>query len=158
MATQSSATRSSISALLDDARRELLQSFQGLTDEQMTAPLPDGWSVKDILAHVAMWDEMELPDMRRAARGDQPAFESFDYPFIDQWNHIQLVLRSRFLAKQVLTELTESRQAIMDFLSSLPDELLATGYIPMACMHSIRHDQRHAEQIRGWRQQEESAP
>lgn len=120
----------------------------------MEAPFSDGWSVKDILAHVAMWDEMELSDMRRAARGDQPAFESFDYPFIDQWNHIQLVLRSRFPAKQVLAELTESRQAIMDFLSSLPDELLATGYIPMACMHSIHHDQRHAEQIRDWRQRE----
>jgi hypothetical protein len=120
----------------------------------MEAPLPDGWSVKDILAHVAMWGEMELLDMRRAARGHKPVLESFGNSYIDQWNHIQFLLRKGFGLEQVLAELGQTRRAILEFLDSIEDERLSTGYIPMACMHSISHDRRHAAQIRDWRQKE----
>jgi hypothetical protein len=155
MATQSSAsTRTSIYTLLNDARQELMTSIERLSQEQMDTPLPDGWSGKDILAHVAMCDEMELPDMRRVARGDKPVLDSFDHPIIDEWNRVQFVLRKGFSLKQVLSELLETRQAIMDFLGSVRDEHLLTGYIPMACIHSARHDQRHATQIRDWREKE----
>lgn len=148
------ATRTSIYTLLDDARQELMASLEGLTEEQMAAPLDGGWSVKDILAHVAMWDEMELLDMRRIARGDRPVLDSFDHPIIDEWNRVQFVLRKDFSLKQVLSELLETRQAIADFLGSVRDEQLLTGYIPMAFAHSARHDQRHAAQIRDWRERE----
>jgi hypothetical protein len=154
MTTQPTITRSRINSLLEEARHELSASFEGLSGDQMEAPKADGWSVKDVLAHVAMWNEMELGDMRRVVRGHQPTLERFDYSFIDDWNDIQLRLRKGFPLRQVLDELSESRDGMMEFLLSAPDEMLATGYIPMACMHSIRHDQRHAADIRNWRQEE----
>ena len=43
-------------------------SVQGLSDKQTEARRPDGWSVKHILAHVAMWEEVALSDMRRAVK------------------------------------------------------------------------------------------
>ena len=73
MATQSSITANDICTLLDDARKELMTSINGLAEDHMEAPLADGWSVKDILAHVAMWEDAALPDMRRAARGARTA-------------------------------------------------------------------------------------
>ena len=146
------ATRASLSALLDDARQELTASLQGLTAEQMEIPLPEGWSVKDILAHVAMWNEVELADMRRASRGDKPALASFDSPLVDKWNEVQFAVRKAFPLGQVTRELMETRNALTEFLASLQDGQLISGYIPVACMHSARHDQRHAAQIRASRQ------
>src|SRR5215218_2374655 len=42
----------------EPARRRLEQSVMSFTDSQMIAPvLEDGWSVKDVLAHIAFWDD-----------------------------------------------------------------------------------------------------
>jgi hypothetical protein len=153
MATRSSATRTSISALLDDARRELMTSIQGLTEEQLEAPLPDGWSVKDILAHVAMWEEIALLDVRRAARGDKTALGAWDHSFNDQWNNIHFALRKSFPLGQVLTELSEARQGMMEVLGSVEEQRLAGGFIPDTCAIHAKHDREHAKQIRDWRQQ-----
>lgn len=153
MATHSSATRTSISALLDDARRELMTSVQGLSEEQMQISLPDGWSVKDILAHVAMWEEIALLDVHRAARGDQTALGAWDHSFAEQWNNIHFVLRKSFPLGQVLTELTEARQGMMEILNSVEEKRLAGGFIPNTCAIHAKHDREHAEQIRNWRQQ-----
>jgi hypothetical protein len=154
MVTQPSATRTSISALLDDARRELLASFQGLTEEQMTVPMLEEWSVKDVLAHVAMWEEVALPDMRRAARGDKTALDAWDHSFTDQWNHMQFALRKGFPLRQVLTELAEMRLGTMEILGSVEEARLVSGFIPSTCAIHARHDREHAEQIRSWRQKQ----
>ncbi len=155
--TQTSATRARICALLEDAREEILASFEGLTDEQMEMPLADGWSVKDILAHVAMWDEMELPDMRRAARGRARVLDALDdaYQLVDRWNDIQFALRKTLPLEQVLGELDEARHEIVQLLASVAEEHLTGGFIPAACAIQAKHDRDHAAQIREWRQRQE---
>ena len=154
MATQSSMTVNDTCALLDDARKELMTSINGLAEDHMESLLPDGWSVKDILAHLAMWEEAALPDMRRAARGDKTALGAWDHSFDDQWNNIHFALRKSFPLRQVLTELAESRRGTMDFLESLDVERFAGGFIANTSAIHARHDREHAEQIRNWRQQQ----
>src|SRR5262245_23759753 len=49
--------------LLERARREytaLEQTLGRLSEAQMTARPDDGWSVKDILAHIAAWQQILL--------------------------------------------------------------------------------------------------
>jgi hypothetical protein len=43
---------------LPGARDALLAAIHGLSDAQMTEPSLDGWSVKDHLAHLALWDDV----------------------------------------------------------------------------------------------------
>ena len=154
MTARPSTTRASLCALLEDARHELLAAFDGLPDEQMEVPLPDGWSVKDILAHVAMWDEMELPDMRRAARGSARVLDGLDEDetLVDLWNEVQFRLRRRLPVKQVLMELEEARASVIEFLEAVAEERLTSGFVPAACVIQSRHDRQHAAQIRDWRQ------
>jgi hypothetical protein len=154
MATQSSITVTGICTLLDDARRELMTSIGGLAEDQTEAPLADGWSARDILAHVAMWEETALPDMRRAARGDRTALGNWNQSFTEQWNRIHSALRKSFPLRQVLAELAESRRGTVDFLGSLDVERLASGFIADTCAIHAKHDREHAEQIRNWRQQQ----
>jgi hypothetical protein len=49
--------------LLDRIQRAwsaLMQTIEGLSPEQMDAPLAGGWSVKDHLAHLAAWEQFML--------------------------------------------------------------------------------------------------
>lgn len=151
---QPTATRATLVALLGEARRELMTSVQGLSEEETETPGPDGWSVKDILAHVAMWEETALADMRRAARGDTAALDAWDHSFDDQWNHMHMVLRKSFPLQQVLRELTETRRATMEILDSLRDDQMASGFIPSTCAIHAKHDRDHAEQIQNRRQKD----
>jgi hypothetical protein len=149
---QPSPTHTRIVRLLNDARNELMMSVQCISEEQTEAPGPDGWSVKDILGHVAMWEEMALSDMRRAARGDKTALDAWDHSFDDQWNHIHVVLRKRFPLGQVLRELAEMRRATIEALGSVQEDQLTSGFIPSTCAVHARHDRDHAKQIRELRQ------
>jgi hypothetical protein len=139
---------------LDGARQDLMESIQGLTDAQMQIPSPEGWSVKDILAHVVMWEETALPDMRRVGRGDEAALDAWDHSLNDQWNHIQVTLRRRFPLEQVMRELAEARQSTVDFLRTVGEDRLDSGFIPNTCAIHARHDRDHGAQIRRWRQEQ----
>src|ERR1700682_4449663 len=44
-------------------REELLSSIDGLNDELMIEQLLDGWSVKDHLAHLALWDDLRAVEV-----------------------------------------------------------------------------------------------
>lgn len=146
------ASRGELHAALEDARKELVASFQTLPSRDFMKPLPGGWSVKDTLAHVAMWDEMELLELRRVARGHRSAFEgSFDYSLIDRWNEVQFALRKRFSLKQVMDDLREARRELIAFLDSIDDRHLTAPFIRTACGVQAQHDRDHAEQIRAWR-------
>ncbi len=150
MPAPASSTRASFRALLEDTRRELLASFEGLDAKQMETPLPNGWSVKDILAHVAMWDEADVADMHRAARGHKTRWGHWT-PLVDRWNEVEFALRKEFPLEQVLAELAEARQGLVEFVDGVPEELLASGFIPSACVVQARHDRVHAAQVRNWR-------
>jgi hypothetical protein len=42
------------------SRQELLTLVNRLTDEQLSHPLPAGWTVASVLAHLAFWDQRAL--------------------------------------------------------------------------------------------------
>ncbi|MBN1890912.1 MAG: NAD-binding protein [Thermoflexales bacterium] len=62
----------------------LLQAVHGLSDEQMTAADPGGWSVKDNLAHITEWEGFVLANQfqglppHEAIRMDRATFDPFD--------------------------------------------------------------------------------
>ena len=45
------------------ARAELERTLSGLDDAALSAPGPEGWAVKDHLAHLAAWDRKVLGNM-----------------------------------------------------------------------------------------------
>ena len=47
------------------SREELLSAIDGLSDAQLTDPSLDGWSVKDHLAHLALWDDVRASEVVR---------------------------------------------------------------------------------------------
>ena len=54
-------------------RAELLGAVDGLGDEVMVEPSLDGWSIKDHLLHLALWDEIRVQEIDRISAGHDTA-------------------------------------------------------------------------------------
>src|SRR5690242_20210325 len=59
-------------------REELLLAIDGLSDEMMSEPSIDGWSVKDHLAHLAFWDDTRASEVVRISAGHESAWRMTD--------------------------------------------------------------------------------
>ena len=147
--------REELLARSEEARRALLGAVDGLTGEQMTKPVVGDWSVKDLLAHVASWDEMLLPDMHRVARGDAPALATFDLNRVDEYNAMIMSLRRHFSVEQARRELDISHASLLEAISQLPDSALAEGQFARGMLQICAyHDGEHTEDIQSWRKRE----
>src|SRR5688572_15060684 len=56
------------------SREELLAAIEGLSEEALTEPSIDGWSVKDHLAHLALWDDVRAAEVTRISAGHDSAW------------------------------------------------------------------------------------
>ncbi len=127
-----------IRAKLDAERAKLLQSFANLSDALLLRPAgPGGWSIKDLLAHVASSEEMNVKFARRMVTHDAPvqrralagAFPDFPGEFeLDKFN-AWMAERGRAQSwDQVLAALQRVRGETLTWLESLtPAQLERTG-------------------------------
>ncbi len=61
-----------------EMREGLLAAIHGLTDAQMTDRSIDGWSVKDHLGHLALWDDVRASEVTRISAGHDSAWRMTD--------------------------------------------------------------------------------
>ena len=135
---------------LEEARHDLLRAVEGLSETEMTRPLAEAdWAVKDVLAHVASWDELRCFEIARVTRGDRPLYAELQEDDFAAWNAILMSVRRDLSCDQVLRELNHARENVLAAIASVPDETLAEvapgrGRIRRAAAH----DREHANQIR----------
>src|SRR2546430_9808104 len=90
-------------------REELLSAIHGLSDESMIDPSLDGWSVKDHLAHLALWDDIRASEVTRISAGHDSAWRMT--PDQDAaFNALGYSMRLPLSLDQVRWEFTRSRQ------------------------------------------------
>ncbi len=115
------------------------------------------WSVKDVLSHVASWDEVMLPDLECLARGDTPALASVDLETasFDSANAAIMSQRRDLPLHQVLRELDTDRADVMSAVGRLPDSALVEGQFGRLLIQiTAAHDREHAAGIFEWRRKE----
>jgi hypothetical protein len=158
MDSTSGADRERLLRDLEQARNELRASYQGLSGEEMARLGAVGeWSVKDVLSHVASWDEVLLPDLARLARGETPALASVDLETasFDSANAIIMSQRRNRPLDQVLRELDIDRADVMAAVGRLPGPVLSEGQFGRLLIQiTAAHDREHAEHILEWRRKE----
>lgn len=132
-------------------RQELLSAIQGLSDELMTEPSLDGWSVKDHLAHIALWDDIRASEVVRISAGYDSAWRMA--PGQDEaFNAMAHDWRVNLSLEQVRWELATSRQRLLDAISSATARGLDPSLYGEAGLRSS-HEAQHAGWIRRWRQE-----
>ncbi len=135
-----------------EMRAATLAAIAGLGPGEMSDPAIDGWSVKDHLAHVALWDEIRAAEIERISHGFAAAWR------IPEEDHIlsDLGYRARrsLPLDQVLWEFARSHRGVLDALAAATERGLDGALYGEAGLRST-HEAAHAGWILRWRQERE---
>ena len=132
-----------------ETREQLLAAIAGLTDELMIEPSIDGWSVKDHLAHLAMWDDIRASEVARISAGHESAYRmSGDQD--EAYNALSYSLRRNMSLAQARWEFATSRQRLLDAITGATPRGLDPALYGEAGLHS-GHEAEHTGWIKRWR-------
>ena len=137
------------------ARSQVLAAVEGLTEEQMSRPEIDGWSVKDHLSHLTACDEFRFYEIGRISRGTRPAFTRMDKEETDTLNALVVTLRRHLAVDEVVADLDFARSLVSEAIQRAPEHAMSPeAYGDFPVDGSIDHDLEHAAAITAWRQRE----
>ena len=132
-----------------ETREALLATIAGLSDARLIEPTLDGWSVKDHLAHLALWDDIRASEVVRISAGHDSAHRMT--PEQDEaFNAMSYALRRDLSVDQVRWELANSRQRLLDAIAAATPRGLDPSLYGEAGLHS-GHEAQHTEWIARWR-------
>jgi hypothetical protein len=157
--------------LLDRVTQERGTVFYAIAfmpeEELVRRPVIGEWSVKDILGHLAAWEEEIMRGIEQFGRGERPALLDFwdDMTVVDHWNAVQAQQGWDQSLADTKAELIATRQRLLDLVSGLPDEVFErvgpapshTCFVPDMLNAIADHDRQHwaalmaykAEWVRG---------
>jgi hypothetical protein len=136
-------------------RARLDELIAGIDSAQMVEPaLDQGWSVKDVLAHISAWERLCTGWLQAAMRDETP--DRPEVRDVDGFNNSTFAAnRDRPLA-DVRAESAASYAAIVAAVEATPDAELASdsrfgrpGW-QLASANSDDHYREHIAQIEGW--------
>ena len=130
-------------------RQDLLSAIDGLSDELMTEPSLDGWSIKDHLAHLALWDDVRASEVVRISAGHDSAWR-MKGDQDETYSRLGHDLRSGLSLDHVRWELATSRQRLLDAISSATVPGLDPSLYGEAGLRSS-HEAEHMGWIKRWR-------
>ncbi|MEA2573678.1 MAG: hypothetical protein QOH93_976 [Chloroflexia bacterium] len=155
------ARRQMLAGQLQEARERLVNSYAGLTDEEMLEPGVAGdWSIRDILAHVAAWDRAQTEAYRLMLRGERPALLDLEEEENESFNQEHHVRLKDLSLQEIITELFAAREEMVTLLREVDNNALfapapgdehAELSIAACISVSTNHDEEHAEMIENWR-------
>ena len=132
----------------NDRERRRLEALVGkLDDAALNHPMPDGWTVAGVLAHLAFWDQRIVTFIDFMKRGVKvPEEDPIDVEWINEAvKPTQLALPPRRAA----TLAVETARAIDQAVAALSDELLAKNAAAGSPIKLLRaeHRREHLDEI-----------
>jgi DinB family protein len=147
-------TRNELLMEMDAARARVADAIAGLSEEQLSRPDLDGWSVRDHLAHLTFWHEMRFFELSRIARGGQAGFPVSSEEAVEHINEQMVSNRCSLPFEQVLADLDFARDMVRQAVASCPEDRLDLRFFEELGPNGAGHDTDHAAQITAWRQRE----
>jgi hypothetical protein len=130
-------------------REALLVVIDGISDELMIERSLDGWSVKDHLAHLAVWDDLRASEVERISAGFDSACRMT--PAQDEaYNTMAHELRRDLSLAQVRWEFATSRQRLLDAIAAATPRGLDPSLYGEAGLRT-GHEAEHTGWIKRWR-------
>jgi hypothetical protein len=127
-----------------------------MPDSELLRPGVTGtWSIKDIILHVASWEEEALRHLPHILAGGRPPRYSVLYGGIDAFN-AQTTERNRNLSVgEALRQRDETHRRLIAFIQTVPEDqfVVETRVRRRLRLDTYGHYRTHTEAIRRWRQQ-----
>jgi hypothetical protein len=120
--------KSSVLERIERSWASLDEAIEGLADERMRSSGPDGWTVKDHLAHIAGWNLSLAALLERRHRQAALALEGFSTTDWDGQNEVMLRRHRELVPDEVRALLLGSRLMVLRALCSLTDADLGRPY------------------------------
>ncbi len=126
-------------------------AYAGLSEASLIeAGVVERWSVKDLITHVATWEEEALKALPIIMQGKRPP----RYGGVDSFNARQNAANSRLSLQEAHEALRRSHQSLLDFVATLPEPWYETE---TRFRHRLRldtwsHYREHTQAILAWRQ------
>jgi len=106
-------------AALEDGNARLRDLTTGLSGDQLTAPSTIGggdWSAKDLIGHVAFWEELALSALTVWNRGVEPDTVGA----VDEVNAANHIRKAAWSLEQVLSESRDVHERLIREIEALP--------------------------------------
>jgi uncharacterized protein (TIGR03083 family) len=151
--------------LLADIEREweaLQAAIDGLTDSQMTRlPVAGEWTVKDLLAHIAVCESLLVTSLYKVERGVPPAGVDLTPAQVDRQNAQFYQEQKGRPLERVLEDLYDVHLALVNRLDGFSEAMLADAKKftwmkgrPLSAFvaeDSVEHYREHTADILAWR-------
>jgi uncharacterized damage-inducible protein DinB len=155
--------RADVIASLQAARAALLQSIDGLSDDQMLQVGAVGfWSVKDVLAHLVSWEAELVTALAQLEQHKDGAPHIVEIEDIDEWNEEQYRINARRPLTDVLEDFHGVHKQLIRAIEALDSRMLDNNRLfpwmegePLSYLileNATWHEEEHAEDIRAWRE------
>ena len=133
--------------------KELQYTLDGLSDEEMSAPGAVGeWSVRDLLAHVATWEEEALKALPIIVQGGKlPRFASVGG--IDAFNAREQEAKRSLSLERLRVEMTATHQRLLALLDRVPESAYQKEgrFLKRLRLDTYGHWRLHTEDVRRWK-------
>jgi hypothetical protein len=129
-------------------RSDLIAAIDGLSDDQLCERTLDGWSVKDHLAHIALWDDLRAAEVVRLSAGFESAWRMDGRD--DEYSGLAYDMRTDFSVAQARWELTASHERLLAAILEATPAGLDPARYGEAGLRST-HEAEHSGWIRRWR-------
>ena len=139
---------------LETAWAAFKDSFADLPDARLTEPGVTGdWSVKDILAHVSIWEDEAIKHLPHIIAGGRPPRYSVTYGGIDAFNARMVEQRRALSLPDVLRQLDETHQRLIEVVQQMPEEQITreTRARRRLRLDTYSHYPIHTKAIQEWR-------
>ena len=146
--------RERLIGVIDARWRELLASYEGLSDASLLEPGVTGaWSVKDIIAHVTVWEEEALTHLPVVLAGRRPPRYSVAHGGITAFN-AKMTERNRSLTlAEALRQRDATHRRLVDLVAGAPEAECAGGtrFRRRLRLDTYGHYAVHTRAITRWR-------
>lgn len=114
-------TRARAKEILVESRERTMGLVTELNDKQMKLPTNLGggrWSVKDLLGHLAGYEEQAAA----LIRGDKPRFGFANFDSVDERNAADIERKRSWSVKRIMQDLEKRRTDLLDAIDAMDDE------------------------------------
>jgi len=147
-------SRAALVLRLDARWQELLASYAGLAEAELIEPGVTGpWSVKDIIAHVAVWEAEALAHLPVVLAGKRPPRYSVTHGGINAFN-AQATERNRGRSLSEVMQLRDdTHRRLVEFVQGVPESECGSGtrFRRRLRLDTYGHYAVHTRAIRAWR-------
>jgi hypothetical protein len=148
--------RSELLQSLNMRWQELLASYGGLPDAALTEPGVTGsWSIKDIIAHVSVWEEEALTHLPVVLAGKRPPRYSVTHGGINAFNALMTGRNRDLPLAEVLRRRDDTHNRLIEFVQRVPESecISDTRFRRRLRLDTYGHYAVHSRAIRKWRDQ-----